>query len=185
MRPTKEALEQLADELSTADDEQFESFFNEFGELVFKRCYSLLENYDEASDAAQLVWTKVYFALPGFRGDASFKTWLFRVVYNQCISVMRKRYKHVPLDDNIEVDPAHLKDELPELIQKKLDTAQLLEAISHEDRALLIMKYVDGFTYADMAATLRIGESACKMRIARIKQRLTEEYATINAPRRV
>ena len=161
---------------SKEDDELFDAKFEEFGDLVFRRCFSLLDGYEEASDAAQLVWTKVYFALPGFRGDASFKTWLFRIVYNQCISIIRKRYKTYPLEDDMPVDPSMLKDELADKIMQKIDTAQLLEAIGHEEKALLSMKYVDKFTYEEMSTMLNLTESALKMRIARIKQRLVEEY---------
>lgn len=176
MKPTTEDLQQLIDDVDDGLSSEYEGYFNEYADLVFKRCYSLLSNYDEASDASQLVWTKVYFALPGFRGDASFKSWLYRIVYNQCISTIRKRFKYVPLDDEMDVDPAFLKDELSVSIQKKLDTEQLLEVISHEEKALMYMKYVDNFTYADIAKTLKIGESACKMRIARTKKKLAEEY---------
>ncbi len=180
MVPDKESLELLQQDMESTDSSVFEDYFNEFGDLVFKRCYSLLGNYDEASDASQLVWTKVYFALPGFRRDASFKSWLYRIVYNQCISTMRKRYKHIPLDDSIEIDPSLAKESLSKQIQTKLDTEHLLKVISHEDRALIYMKYVDNFKFADIANTIGVKEGACKMRILRIKQRLRDEYEKTN-----
>ena len=180
MIPNKESLELLQQDMSSSDNVEFEDYFAKYGDLVFRRCYSLLGNYDEASDAAQLIWTKVYFALPGFRGDSSFKSWLYRIVYNQCISIMRRRYKHIPLDDDIDIDPSIAKESLSKQIQTKLDTEQLLEVISHEDRALIYMKYVDNFKFADIAGTLGIKEGACKMRVARIKQKLKDEYEKKN-----
>jgi RNA polymerase sigma-70 factor (ECF subfamily) len=154
----------------------FETAFDKYGNTVFRRCYSLLNDYDEASDAAQMIWTKVYFALPGFRGDANFSSWLYRIVYNQCISTIRKRHPSVPFDDKVAVDPALIDSGLADRIQQKLDTAEILEHVSMEERALLVMKYVDKLTYTEIADHFSMGDSAVKMRIARIKIKLQEAY---------
>lgn len=57
---------------------------------AYNLCYKVLRDKEEARDAAQDAFIKAYEALPGFRLDSTFSTWFYRIIYNICISKIRK-----------------------------------------------------------------------------------------------
>src|SRR2546426_24744 len=63
---------------------------------VYRLAYRLLGNHEEADDVSQEAFLRAYRALPGFRGDASFRTWITRIVINLALSARRARIATVP-----------------------------------------------------------------------------------------
>ena len=66
-----------------------------------------------------------------------------------------------------------------ESTETNIDLEQILEALSEEDRALLILKYSEDYTYDELAAIFDLSPSACKMRISRARDKLKEKYPDI------
>src|SRR3989442_15765877 len=65
---------------------------------VYRVAYRLLGSHEEADDVSQEAFLRAYRALPGFRGDASFRTWITRIAINLALSARRARVATVPLD---------------------------------------------------------------------------------------
>src|SRR3989441_9728768 len=70
---------------------------------VYRLAYRLLGNHEEADDVSQEAFLRAYRGLPGFRGDASFRTWITRIAINLALSVRRERASLVPLKDAPEM----------------------------------------------------------------------------------
>jgi RNA polymerase sigma-70 factor (ECF subfamily) len=141
---------------------------------IIDKSYSLLKDRSLAREFANDILSKAYENLTKFEGTSSFSTWLFSITYNYCIDYLRSKKKmHYPRWNS--------KNEMPEIVDvEEEDLAELnynhlitlMEMIHPEEKAILIMKYQDDLPLRQIAAALRISESALKMRLQRAKARI-------------
>lgn len=146
----------------------FNELYARHADAVFRRCMLLLASRSDAEDVSQQVWVKAHFHLDRFRSDASHATWLFRIATNECLNFMRAR-KDVSRGD---VDVRLTVPDHADAANSKIDVTNLLSGVSNEERALLVMKYLDGYSYREIADMTGSGESAVKMRVKRLKERV-------------
>lgn len=135
--------------------------------------------HHDAEDLAQEVFVKAYFALEGFEGRSTFKTWLQRLKVNHCLNYLRKQQHvtEVPLDDEdgdgaspAVARAAQQQPTIARELELRDDRARItavLDAIGDTLRVPLVLRDVDGLSYDEIAETLGIGLSAVKMRIKR------------------
>src|SRR5687768_5256786 len=72
---------------------------------LFALCYGILGHSEDAEDAVQETFLRLLRTLPGYRGDASFRTWLFRVAVNLCLDRKRARRCSEPWNEERQRDP--------------------------------------------------------------------------------
>ena len=172
-----EALDSLSDAelidnlLSKKDDIYFAILYDRYITVTYRKCLSYLENEDDAQDVVQKVWIAVYFALPDFRREAKFSTWLFRITVNHCLNFLKAKKKLVPLESIAEVS---VSSETARS-DAKIDVTNLFNTLSHSERVLLHLKYVEELTYDEIAEVFEVSTSAVKMRTARLKKRLQQQ----------
>jgi RNA polymerase sigma factor (sigma-70 family) len=165
--------------LETKNRIYFERLYNHYTNIVFRKCLSYLKNKEDAEDTAQEIWVKVFFALSKFEQKSTFSTWLYRITANQCVNNLKKRKIFVSLDLLSEkgFDVKDEKEDILTTISNNHLVTETLSLLSKDMRALLLMKYADEYTYADIACATGLGESAVKMRIARAKEQLQEVFS--------
>jgi RNA polymerase sigma factor (sigma-70 family) len=163
----------------TGDRECFEQLYNKYTDIVFRKCLSYLKSKEEAEDAAQEIWVKVFFALPKFEQKSSFSTWLYRITVNQCINTLKKRRVFVSLDQLSEegFDVKDEQEDISSIISDKHQVTKALSLLSKDMKALLLMKYVDEYIYEEIAEVTGLGESAIKMRVTRAKKQLQVAFS--------
>ena len=81
------------------DREAFSWLVNRYKDLVYTLCLRMLTAEADAADAAQEVFVKAFRSIGNFREQSKFSTWLYRITYNRCISVIRKQVKVIDLVD--------------------------------------------------------------------------------------
>jgi RNA polymerase sigma-70 factor (ECF subfamily) len=182
MNPQKYKL--LSDEhivkiiLSEKNNDLFEVLYNRYYRRVLDKSYSLLKNREVAAEAAQNIFSKAFEKLSGFKGSASFSSWLYSIAYNYCIDFLRlKKQMHYP-EWNSQNDLPEIIDETDESFSY-LDydlLLELMEKIHPEEKALIVMKYSDDLSMKQISEALRITESAAKMRLKRARARLLFLY---------
>ncbi|MDR0861280.1 MAG: RNA polymerase sigma factor [Oscillospiraceae bacterium] len=147
---------------------------------IYGLALKLLHNAQDAEDIAQEVFVKAFTGLQAYRGEARFSVWLYRMTYNMCIDRTR-RAKRAPLQmphaEEVEFDikdPSLTPEEL--LLQRETRDAieRGLQTLPQNQREILILREVTGMSYADIAATLGIGEGTVKSRISRARDALVE-----------
>lgn len=158
--------------------ELFHILYERYSKKVRDKCYSLLKNKELADDAVQNVFEKTYEKLKSFKGNSSFSSWLYSITYNYCIDFLRVKNKlHYPEWNN--------NNELPEIIDETEEDLteinyqrlmKILEMIHPEEKTLLLMKYNDEIPISQIGKSLRISESAAKMRIKRARARVVYLY---------
>ena len=178
MLETKTDKELVDAFVTTGDAIYYEELYERHVTGTYRKCLSYVKDRDQAQDVTQEVWIKIYFNLAKFKGDAAFTTWLYRITVNTSISHLRKR-KVFSLDEMVEESGTQIEDEfhnLLEEIEQKSDAAGCLALVAEDVQALLRMKYIDGFSYEDIAEKTGLSQSAIKMRISRAKQTIKKAY---------
>ncbi len=148
---------------------------------IYSLAYRMAGNPEDAADLAQEAFLRAWRTLPSFQGDSSFSTWLYRLTSNLCIDFLRKEKRRktaatvTSLDDEESAAPTDVPDHRfnpeEELERKELRHAvgQALLKLSDEHRQVLILRELDGLSYAEIAERLELGEGTVKSRIARAR----------------
>jgi RNA polymerase sigma-70 factor (ECF subfamily) len=153
-------------------------------ERAWRLALRVLRNEEAAKDAVQEAFVKAYTALDRFEGRSRFSTWLHRLVVNQCIDMRRKEHgdRRVDVEDSDALErlaagrddapetpePAALRGELRE---------QLAEAIGElpdDARQTLLLREVDGLSYAEIAKSLGVPKGTVMSRLHYARRRLRE-----------
>ena len=138
---------------------------------------------DSAEDVTQEAFLAAWRALPEFRGDCRFSTWLYRLVSNAAIDCLRREKKH---RDTGDVDDLELPDggpslqEQAELSDTRDAVRRALDRLSPEHRQVLLLRFMQELDYGEIARALNVSEGTVKSRINRAKSKLREVLAAGN-----
>ena len=176
------------------DPGAFDTLVNRHQARVHRLCSRLLGDPDAALDAAQESFVKAWKALPRFKGDSRFSTWLTRISINQCRNELRKRgtVKHtrpLSLDDPVpgtEVSRvATLAGSVPEAfdslrgeeVRRAFESA--LTEIDPESREVLFLREVEDLTYEGMAEVLDVPTGTVRSRLHRARAEIRRRMAGV------
>lgn len=172
--------EQLAAEVAreSSDGPAFVALVDRFRQRVWRICFRLLSNEQDANDAAQEVFVRLFVHREKFAGRSKYSTWVHGIAVRTCLAMRRsrgrrQRHESVLADDRWESRQPARRASAPGL---SLDLVQMLETLDEEDRAMLLLKYAEGYDYEELAAIFELSVSACKMRISRAREKLQERY---------
>ena len=177
----------LISRLRAGDLAAFEELVSHFERPVFALCFRLLGDAEEARDAAQETFLKVYRGLSGFRGQAGLKTWIYRIALNQAMN-QKRWWRRRHRDETISLDitrgqsEATLGSVLPgrgsspeaEAISSEREHSimRALGEIKEEYRIALMLREIEELSYEEIAETLSISIGTVKSRIARGREEL-------------
>jgi len=147
---------------------------------VYTLCLRILRDPDDAAEATQDAFVKVWRSLKGFRGDAMFETWLYRVATNTAISKHRSRKRRRTFEAGVGDEllgemaaPGSVETQAGAKIEvAALDKA--LQTLPEHYRAAVVLRDVYGFTTEEIATQLKISETAAKVRVHRGRKKLKE-----------
>lgn len=175
------ALSERSDEVlarrgGLGDREAFAELIARYGPALHRYGVRMLDGaHHEAEDALQEALTKAWLHLGSFRGDSSVKTWLFRLMANQCLDARRRRrprpvddalLSELPTDGRSAADALALARELREA----LDVA--LSELSWRQRASWMLREVEGLSYEDIAVVLDTTEPVVRGQLHRARANL-------------
>lgn len=153
----------------------FRLLHDRYAGKIYSKAITMLRNQDEAEDATQEIFTKIFLNLGKFQGQSKFSTWVYSVTYNFCIDKIRKEKRSRELfADELENPPdvEADEDEDQELINMQVhELRKVLMKMSDADRTLLLLKYKDGVKIKDIAKMFNKNESAIKMQLKRAKEK--------------
>jgi RNA polymerase sigma-70 factor (ECF subfamily) len=174
--------ELLSDELvirriiTEKDTASFGLLYDRYADKVFAKCMSFAHDTQQAEDLAHDIFLKVYLKLGEFRFEAKFSTWLYSITYHECVEYTRKVKKNTGQQEQYRAEQEAFESadsSDAELLELKIGQLEkLLNKISPEDKALVLMKYQDGLSVQEIMNHTQLGESAVKMRLKRTKDRL-------------
>lgn len=143
---------------------------------VYARCYGILRSSADAEEAVQDVFVAVFRNLPRFRFERPFVHWLNTVTLNACRMVLRKRASEQRKRKAAEEQaPPPERPEAPDVGLRKL-VLELLDELDPGTRVPLLLRYIEGYSYPELAEELDLSESAVKMRVSRGTKKLKTLY---------
>jgi RNA polymerase sigma factor (sigma-70 family) len=171
--------EQLAAEAARegSDGPAFVALVDRFQERIWRICYRLMSNEADAHDATQEVFVRMFVHRAKFEGRSKYSTWLHSLAVRTCLTMRRGRGRRQQHEEPAQAETlgdATARHETS--ADTQLDLLQMLEILDDEDRALVLLKYTEDYSYDDLAQMFGISESACKMRIMRAKEKIQRHF---------
>ncbi len=162
----------------------FETLVRRHQDVVLRTCSRYLGNREDAEDACQEVFLRVFHGLSGFQSRSSFRTWLFRIVANTCHDRHRRSRSEraVRVDyDSKTMEPASRDPgtDGSEIGILDGEAGQALALLSTADRQVLILRHVGELSFHELANVIGLGESAAKMRLYRAETRMREVFGQL------
>ncbi|HXI00237.1 MAG TPA: RNA polymerase sigma factor [Sphingobacteriaceae bacterium] len=152
----------------------FKEIFRANSKKIYHLCYGYTGDNDSANDLMQETFMKVWQNLDKFRNQALISTWIYRIAVNTCLSYLRveKRQAKDELTDNI------IENRSEEVSEKNDHIAQLYKCIAQleENERIIITMVLDEIPYSEIAEISGISEGNLRVKIHRIKTKLTELY---------
>ena len=179
----------------TGDKRAFKMLVERYQKRAFGIAYGMLRNHDDALDASQEAFVRVYRNLDRFKGDSAFYTWFYRIVVNVCIDHCRKHGKVRKLEydetyrrrDEAELPMeviGNTRDMRPDVSFEQSELgdaiALALEKLSENHRTIILLREVEGLSYDEIAEAVdcNIGTVMSRLHHARKHlQKLLKEYA--------
>ena len=147
---------------------------------VYSLCMRILRDPDDAAEATQDAYLRAWRGLKGFRGDAMFTTWLYRVAANAAISKQRRRsrtWKHeagAQDDDSMHIASPTTTEQMADARLELRDVEAALAQLPDHYRSAVVLRDVYGLSIAEIARQLGVSETAAKVRVHRGRKRLKE-----------
>jgi len=173
------AQRQLALRAQQGDQDAYAQLVRTHQSRIFRHLLNLTGSREEALELSQDVFLRAWQALPQWRPEAQFHTWLYRIASNIAYDVLRRRriVSFEPLQEDFD---APAGDAGPEALlqarqsMRNLDTA--LARLPPEQREIVLLREVEGLSYEELAAALAIDEGTVKSRLARARAALVAGY---------
>jgi RNA polymerase sigma-70 factor (ECF subfamily) len=158
------------------DPDAFEPLVLRHAGRIRRLVWGLLgEQREDAEDVVQEIFLKAYLALPRFREDARFSTWLYRIAVNHCRDMGRRAPPpHVEFDETRLESPADDPDgepeeEVPSPPGRSEELHRLLDELSEPQRRILVMREIEGLSYEEIGGILRIPPGTVRSRLNRAR----------------
>ncbi len=189
----KEADQRLVERVQRGDKKAFDLLVLKYQHKVANLISRYIRDQSEVLDVTQEAFIKAYRALPKFRGDSAFYTWLYRVAINTAKNHLAAQSRRPPGDD-IEAETAEQMDlgtplkemdtperlalqrEIAETIQKALDE------LPDDLRTAITLRELDGLTYEEIAQAMECPIGTVRSRIFRAREAIDARLKPLLAP---
>lgn len=159
---------------------RFETLLGENRRIVYKICNSYCPNRDDRDDLAQEIVTELWRSFPAFDERSRFSTWLYRVALNVAISFHRRedrRARHVVPGDEHLLEVAGETQSRPEEL---ILLHAFIEKLDQMNKALILL-YLDGYGYREIAGTIGITETNVATKINRLRNVMKRHFSATEA----
>ncbi len=179
----------LIQKAAEGDKDSFETLILSCKDKAYGIAFRYLKNEEDAMDALQESFIKIYKGLSSFNFESKFDTWVYRIVTNVCNDLYRKNKKNSKLvsisvsyssdEDSAELDITDRR-EGPEALSVRKDESRYiikcLDMLADEHREVIILRDIKGFSYEEISEILDCSLGTVKSRISRARLRLKDIY---------
>lgn len=177
---------QLVEASQAGDQEAFAQLVLRYQRMVFNLSLRLVNDYDEASEITQEAFLAAWQGLPGFRGEARFSTWLYRITYHCGMRQLEKQKREQALQEamvaELTVRTRGREHFLEDMVEKHEQQALLranLEHLPAHYRLVLILRDFQEMTYQEIASRLALPMGTIKTHLFRARQLLKQRLLAL------
>src|ERR1044072_2764571 len=166
------------------DRAAFHALFETYKDKVYSIAYHYSGEEAMARDVTQQVFLKLFTNINQFREDSEFTTWLYRIVANTCTDEHRKRRRFVPFSPEIEVSKMSAKGSQERDYHRKQVADSVKGAISELSPKLrlpILLKYVEGLSYDEIAEALGCSIGTVSSRLNRGHKMLAQKLGHLRS----
>ena len=185
--------EELVARSKTGDTESFNQLVKRWERPIFALAYRTLGREEDARDVTQETFLRAFRALGGFKGDAKFSSWLYRIALNLCRDWMRKD-RRAPArrgarrgrggDLAAERGPTETVEDLAARAELSREVAKAMAHLPAEQRQAIILKEYHGLTFQEIADLMKCPLSTVKTRVYQGLSTLRKQLGEQLTPRR-
>ncbi|MDB9931155.1 RNA polymerase sigma factor [Flavobacteriales bacterium] len=159
------------------NETQFNVIYNEYAKLVYNLSLHYLHNTEDAQEATQDVFVKIYNKIEGFNNKSSLKTWIYRITINHSLDVIKSKNRKLRVlfsreyedNDKIDFDHPGIKVESKEVVEKIMKE---INSLPENQKTALILKGIEGLSQKEIASILKIKEKALESLLSRARANL-------------
>lgn len=182
----REVDQQLVERAQQGDKRAFELLVMKYQRKLARLLSRLIRDPAEIEDVSQEAFIKAYRALPSFRGDSAFYTWLYRIGINTAKNFLASRKRRAPTSTDFNAEEAETFDDAEqlrdintpenELMSKQIaDTVnKAMEGLPEELRVALTLREIEGMSYEDIALMMNCPIGTVRSRIFRAREAVAE-----------
>jgi len=187
-QPSERDIDQiLVERVQRGDKKAFELLFSKYQRKIGRLVSRLVRDQAEIEDVTQEAFIKAYRALPQFRGDSAFYTWLYRIAINTAKNYLVSQGRRAPTSTENDADEAETFDDADQL--RDINTPESLfmsrqvgdtvnramEALPEELRTAIQLREIEGMSYEDIAVAMQCPIGTVRSRIFRARDAIAAE----------
>jgi RNA polymerase sigma-70 factor, ECF subfamily len=167
------------------DEAAFREIVERYQSKVFSIIHGIVRHRNDVEDIAQQVFAKVYFSLRNFDFRSSLITWIYKITVNECFDYLRKKKvrKLVYESDMSEDEARRVENSEPvpdrtgradSTLARRDYIVKLMDRVSDEEKRLLMLKEVEGYSVEELSEMLSMNENTIKVKLFRARQKLVK-----------
>lgn len=153
--------------------------FDNYSRVLFGLCLRYAKDRSEAHDMLQEGFMKIYSNLDKFRGDSKLETWMYRVMMNACLQLLKSKKDWLEYtEEDVELD--NLSEEQPEFEESALGLSEqllleIIDSLPTGYRTVFNMYVFEGYTHKEIAEYLGISPNTSKTQLMKARKHLQEQ----------
>ena len=183
--------QQLVERVQRGDKAAFDLLVGKYQRKIFRLLSRLIRDSAEIEDVAQEAFIKAYRALPNFRGDSAFYTWLYRIAINTAKNYLVSQGRRAPTSTETDIEDAetfddgdHLRDlNTPDsmLLTKEVAEAvnRAIDQLPEDLRTAIVLRELEGLSYEEIAESMQCPIGTVRSRIFRAREAIAQELRPI------
>jgi len=163
--------------------QKFNQLYRDYSKMVYNLCLHYLQNVEEAEEATQDAFLKIYKGLPNFKQNAAHKTWIYRITINLCLDRIKSRNRKKALgfisslfsvkEKNLPTfEHPGIQLEQKEALERLLGQ---INSLSGQQKTVIILKYIEDLSMKEIAAVMDKTEKAVESLLSRAKSNLKKK----------
>ena len=183
--------QQLVERVQRGDKGAFDLLVAKYQRKIFRLLSRLIRDPAEVEDVAQEAFVKAYRALPNFRGESAFYTWLYRIAINTAKNHLVSQGRRAPTSTEADIEEAetfddgeHLRDlNTPDsmLLSKQVAEAvnRAIEQLPEDLRTAIVLREIEGLSYEEIAESMNCPIGTVRSRIFRAREAIAQELKPV------
>lgn len=187
----REIDQKLVERVQRGDKAAFDLLVAKYQRKIFRLLSRLIRDAAEVEDVAQEAFIKAYRALPNFRGESAFYTWLYRIAINTAKNWLVSQGRRAPTSTETEIEDAETFDDGEHLRDLNTPDAMLLtrqvadavnraiERLPEDLKTAIVLRELEGLSYEEIAETMNCPIGTVRSRIFRAREAIAEELRPV------